>query len=85
MQNWADKGQTNRTTGGLDASTLCKKGPYLEFFGSYFPAFGLNSDSFPHTLYPSVFIPNTGNTDQKNSKYRHFSRSGSHPNTFLML
>ena len=59
MQNWADKGQTNRTTGGLDASTLCKKGPYLEFFGSYFPAFGLNSDSFPHTLYRTRKTPNT--------------------------
>ena len=32
MQNWADMGQTNLTTGGLDPSTLCKKSPYSEFF-----------------------------------------------------
>ena len=68
-------GQTNLTTGGLFPSTLCKKSLYSEFFWFVFSRiwteFGL--------------IPAYTVSDQKNSKYRHFSRSGSHPNTFFML
>ena len=40
----------------INSRIHCVKCPYSEFFGPYFPAFGLN-------------------TDQKNSEYRHLSRS----------
>ena len=38
---WALSSIWNKT---IRKITLCKKYPYLEFFGPYFPAFGLNMD-----------------------------------------
>ena len=42
------------------------------FSGTFFPGFELNTR---FTLRISVFSPNTGKTDQKNSKYEPFLRS----------
>ena len=54
---------------------LCEKCPYSEIFGSVF--------SHIRTEYGEIFrtspysVRMRENTDQKNSEYRHFSRSGS--------
>ena len=49
--------------------------PYSELFWSVFLAFELNTERY------SEFFPTSGqmreNTDQNNSKYEHFLRSGS--------
>ena len=44
--------------------------PYSKFSALYFATFGLLIRRF--TLYITVFNPNTGKTDQKNSEYGHF-------------
>ena len=47
--------------------------PYSEFFLSVFSRIRTE-----YGQYLSEFSPNVGKTDQKNSEYGHFSRSGSH-------
>ena len=49
-----------------------KSVPIWSFFGPYFPALGMNTES-------PCSVRMRQNTDQKNSEYRHFSRSATWP------
>ena len=51
---------------------LREKCPYSEFFGPFFPTFGLNKERY------GVSLRVRENKDQKNSEYGHFSRSEHH-------
>ena len=53
--------------------TLREKYPYSVCSGTYFPAFGLNTERYRVSL--RIQSECRKNTDQKNSKHGHFSRS----------
>ena len=56
----------------LRGTRHCVKSPYSEFFGPYFPAFGLNRET--QSIFP-YSVEMQENRDQKNSEYGYFSSS----------